>query len=76
MTNFIIIVSTVLGGAWEMFQLKVPGFDFSFAHVIIAVSFASTSLFLVRHFFSDGTVSVGRSTRNPKISEERKNDTR
>lgn len=76
MDYFILFVSAVFGGAWELFQLKVPGFTFSYADVILAVSFSSISLGLLRNFFSDGSVSVGRSTRNPRISEERKNDTK
>lgn len=77
MTNFALIVSTLFGGAWQLFQLPVPGFEFSYADVILAVLFGSVALALVRYFLNrSGSTSLGRSSRNPKISEERKNDTR
>ena len=75
MSNFIIFVSTVFGGAWELFQIKVPGFEFSYADVVLACAFASVALFLIKRAFdADGVGSKGRSTRNPKISKERMND--
>lgn len=75
MSNFIMFVSTVFGGAWELFQIKVPGFDFSYADLVLACAFATVALALIKHAFNAGGVgSKGRSTRNPKISTERKND--
>ena len=80
MNNFILFVSTVFGGAWNLFQTPVPGFAFTYADVVLAVAFGSGALVLVRAFLGLGTfsgiTSQGRSTRNPRISEERKNDTR
>lgn len=77
MSNFALIVSTIFGGAWKLFQLPVPGFSFTYADVVLAVMFATIALALVRYFFNrDGVTSTGRSSRNPRISEERKNDTR
>ena len=77
MATISLFVSAVFGGAWELFQLKVPGFSFSYADVVLAVAFASIALALIKNAFNaSGTSSNGRSTRNPRISEERKNDTR
>lgn len=77
MSDFILVVSTLFGGAWELFQLNVPGFEFSYWDITLAVAFASGALFLVKSaFHSGGASSNGRTTRNPKISEERKSDTR
>lgn len=78
MSNFGNFVSTVFGGAWRLFELNVPGFSFSYGDVIVACLLASGSLFLLRMILgtSTGSNSQGRSTRNPKISEERKNDTK
>lgn len=75
MENFRLFVTTVIGGAWELFQIKVPGFDFSYADLVLACAFATVALALIKHAFNAGGVgSKGRSTRNPKISKERKND--
>ena len=75
MSNFTMFVSTVFGGAWELFQIKVPGFDFSYADVVLACAFATVALALIKHAFNAGGVgSKGRSARNPKISKERMND--
>lgn len=77
MSNFVLIVSTIFGGAWELFQLPVPGFSFTYADVVLAVAFATIAFALVRRFLNLGGVSsLGRNSRNPRISEERKNDTR
>lgn len=77
MSNFVLFVSAVFGGAWEMFQLNVPGFSFSYADVVLAVAFASIALMLLKNAFgAGGSASSGRSTRNPRISEERMNDTK
>lgn len=77
MSNVIMFFSAVFGGAWELFHLNVPGFDFSYADVVLAVGFASIALTLVKRAFdAGGSSSNGRSTRNPRISQERKNDTK
>ena len=77
MTNFILFLRAVFGGAWDLFQIQVPGFPFTFAHVVLAVSFGTTALVLVKMALgADGVVSRGKTKRNPKISEERKNDTK
>lgn len=77
MNNFVYIVSTIFGGAWELFQTTVPGFNFSYADLVIATSFAVIGLGMVRYFLNlGGFTSLGRSTRNPKISKERENDTK
>lgn len=80
MNNFALFISTIFGGAWELFALKVPGFPFSFGDIIVATSLASICLWLIKLAFGasggSGADSKGKSTRNPKISEERKNDTK
>lgn len=77
MTNFMLIVSTLFGGAWSLFQLRVPGFEFSYADVMVAVMFGTIALALAKYLLNrSGSTSLGRSSRNPKISEERKSDTR
>lgn len=77
MNDLILVVTTVFSGAWELFKTKVPGFGFTFADVLLACAFASIALMLIKSAFgSSGSASNGRSTRNPKISEERKNDTK
>ena len=80
MNNFALFISTIFGGAWELFSLKVPGFPFSFGDIIIATSLATVALSLIRFAFGvsngSGADSKGKSTRNPKISKERMNDTK
>ena len=36
MAAFTSFLQTVLGGAWDLFSIKVPGFAFSYADIIIA----------------------------------------
>ena len=81
MGNFTLFLSTIFGGAWSLFQIKVPGFPFSFGDVLIGASLASAALAVVKFAFGTegafpGAKSVGKSTRNPKISKERMNDTK
>ena len=75
MTNFLLFVQTLLGGAWELFQIKVPGFDFTFADILLASAFAGIAFALIKRALNVGGVgSSGKSARNPKISTERMND--
>ena len=80
MSNFLLIVRTIFGGAWSLFKTTVPGFNFTYADIIVAVLLAGAGLTLFRILFGfSGAVHVssssfGRSTRNPKTSDERKND--
>lgn len=78
MGDFILSLTTIFGGAWELFQIKVPGFTFSFADILIAGVLASGGFLLLRMILgsSSGSGSQGRTSRSPKISEERKNDTK
>lgn len=81
MDNFTLFLTTVFGGAWSLFQVKVPGFPFSFGDVLIGASLAASALALVKFAFGTagafpGPRSMSRTTRNPKISKERMNDTK
>lgn len=76
MAAFTSFLQTVLGGAWELFSIKVPGFPFSYADIIIAGLIVSGGWAVLRIAmgFGGGLESQGRTSRNPKISKERKND--
>lgn len=76
MSFFTSFVQTVFGGAWELFEIQVPGFPFSYADLIIAGLLVSGgwALLKIALGFGDGLSSKGRSSRNPKISRERMND--
>ena len=75
MENFITVVSTLIGGAWQLLQIQVPGFPFTYAELTLACGLGSAALAVAKAYISaSGSASVGRNTRNPKISEERKND--
>lgn len=80
MTNFLLFVRTIFGGAWSLFKTTVPGFNFTYADIIVALLLASAGLAIFHLLFGfSGSVhaspsSLGRSSRNPKISDERKND--
>lgn len=80
MSIFISFVETVFGGAWKLFGLQVPGFGFTYADIIVALILVSGAWLLFRMIMgtpggsNSGTSSLGRSTRNPKISKERMND--
>ena len=76
MNAFSSFVQTIFGGAWALFETQVPGFPFTYADVIIAGLLVSGgwALLKIALGFGDGLSSRGRSTQNPKISKERKND--
>ena len=78
MYDFLLFIRTVFGGAWDLFHLTVPGFNFTYADILVAILLANAGLviFSLLFGFSGSVRPSGRSTRNPKISEERKNDTR
>lgn len=77
MGNFILVVNTLMDGVIRLYRLEVPGFDFTFLDVFIGSSVAVICLALVKTLLNrSGSTSAGTSTRNPKISEERKNDTK
>lgn len=80
MKDFALAVTTIFGGAWELFSLKVPGFPFSYGDIIVATGLASASLALLKFAFGapgpGSSNSNGRTTQNPKISKERMNDTK
>lgn len=76
MAAFSSFVEVVFGGAWALFEIKVPGFPFSYADIIIAglLVTGGWALLKIALGFGDGLSSKGRSTRDPKISKERMND--
>lgn len=79
MNDFLLVVTTVFGNAWKLYQIPVPipGVNFTFGDIVLAMAFGSLALGFVYMFTSpSGAASVGRNTQNPRISEERKNDTR
>lgn len=76
-------IKTILSGGWQFFvKTKVPGLGFSYGMLLVTLAlipvgfnFLSIALgFNVGHLSSDtyGT----RSSKNAKISDARKNDTR
>ena len=80
MAYFASFVQTIFGGAWQLFETPVPGFPFSYADLILALLIASGGLFILKTALglgsnpSSGVSSFGRSSQNPKISKERRND--
>lgn len=69
----------LIDGIWSMFGITVPGFDFTFGQMWIAVLLASISILAVKFVFGFGAGSNGdtprtSSTNNPKISKERRDD--
>lgn len=77
MSDVSLVVTTLIGGAWDLFQTRVPGFQFSYADIIVGMMLVSTGFALLGFFFGhSGFGSKGKTTQNPKISEERKNDSK
>lgn len=72
-----LVVSKLFGSVWELYQTPVPGFPFSYADIFIGIPLAFVGLKLTSAFMGQsGAVSSGKSTQNPKISDERMNDTK
>lgn len=75
--NFIFILTVLFENVYNLFQLKVPGFEFTYFDVLIGTSIGMISLALLKGLLNrSGSTSLGRTSRNPKISDERKNDTK
>lgn len=71
------IVQSVFASVWSFFtDITVPGLGVSFAALFLAVVLVKLSLAVLRHGFGIGNESGYRSgsTRNAKISNERKGD--
>ena len=69
----------LLDGLWALFGIYVPGFNFTFAQMWLAVALASISMLVIKFMFgvSGGCRSFGPrtgSTSRPKISKERRHD--
>ena len=67
----------IMSGIWSLFGINVPGFEFTFGQMWIAVALASVSILVVKFIFgfSGGPRSFGPRTgsaRHPKISKERR----
>lgn len=77
MSDLALVVSTLLGGAWDLFQTPVPGFTFTYADIVIGTMLASTALAILSAVIGRaGASSHGKTTQNPKTSKERMNDTK
>lgn len=65
-------------GIWNLFDIQFPGFNFTFRQFWIAVALCGLSIRVIRFIFSfggsGGESPRSRSTRNPKISKERRHD--
>lgn len=71
------ILSSVFTGVWGLFAgVTVPGLGFSFADLLLGVIVIKISLALLRHVFGfgGGTGYRSGSAKNPKISNDRKDD--
>ena len=67
-----------LSGIWNLFDIPVPGFDFTFRQLWLAVALCGLSIWVIHQFFgsggSGGDTPRTSSTDNPKISKERRHD--
>lgn len=67
-----------LDGVWSLFDITVPGFNFTFGGMWLGFLLASLSVLVVRFIFgfggSHGERTRTSSTNRPKISKERRND--
>ena len=73
------VFTTIFGGAWELFQtpVPIPGVSFTYADIVLACIFGPVALSLVIWLVTGNMPdSKGRTTHNPKISKERRNDTK
>lgn len=71
------ILSSVFAAAWSFFtDVTVPGLGVPFSALLLAVIAVKISLALLRHAFGFGGDTGYRSStsRNPKISDNRKDD--
>lgn len=68
----------LLSGVWNLFDIQFPGFNFTFRQFWIAVALCGLSIRVIRVIFSfggsGGESPRSSSTRNPKISKERRHD--
>lgn len=73
------IVTSLFSSVWTLFtDIEVPGLGVSFAAFFLAMVLARISIWFIRSVFDFGGNGTGYrsgSTRNPKISNERKGDT-
>lgn len=71
------ILSSIFSAAWHFFtDVTVPGLNVSFASLTIALILIRISLGLLRQVFGIGGDTGYRSgsAKNPKISDNRKDD--
>lgn len=71
------ILTSVFSAAWGFFtDVTVPGLGVPFSALLLAVIAIKISLALLRHIFGFGGGTGYRSStsRNPKISDDRKDD--
>lgn len=72
------VLSGVFTPVWRLFtDVDVPGLGVSYGAFLLAVIIARLSVALVRHVFGFGGSGTGYrsgSSRNAKISDERKGD--
>ena len=68
----------LFSGIWNLFDNQFPGFNFTFRQFWIAVVLCGLSIRVIRVIFSfggsGGESTRSSSTRNPKISKERRHD--
>ncbi len=71
------ILSSIFTGTWGIFAgVPVPGLGVSFADLFLGVVMIRLSLALLRFIFGfgGGTGYRSGSTKNPRISDDRKDD--
>lgn len=77
--DFAALGQAFLAGVWSLFSLEVPGLGMSVGTLSLGVALMSVSLLVAKVFFGLGghadTPRTG-STRNPRISENRRYDER
>lgn len=72
------ILGSLFPAIWSMFGLEYPGLGVSFGTVLLAIIIIRISIALINGGLGvggNGTNYRSGSTRNPKISKERKDDT-
>lgn len=76
---FLDMLGSVLSAVWGLFNgVTVPGLGFSFGTLFLGVLLIKIAISIIQHglgFGGSGTGYRSGSTKNPKISNERKGDT-
>lgn len=77
--DFFLLGQAFMSGTWKLFQVYVPGMNFTFGGMLIGIALVSISLSVLQLLFGighrgGGTSARTSSTNNAKISKERERD--